>query len=208
MPSCTVRGGARRWCRSARIRMKFGSVKPVTGFPHCGWFSTFCDSTRNSTRARDRSGSSGTATRRGCSSTAPRKAFRPVLPQALPGCENTDGSYHCSFGTGLAEARLGIASDVDRLRAALLLQQAVVAADRERPARHAGPDAADLPVLDHLCQQDSSCPGRTAARRRTPSAACADGRSRPARSCGACCDGWFQVSDRSTRRRPSRSAPC
>ena len=33
-----------------RMRMKFGSVKPVTGLPHCGWFSTFCDSARSSRR--------------------------------------------------------------------------------------------------------------------------------------------------------------
>ena len=40
----------------------------------------------------------------------PRKALRPVLPHALPGCEKTDGSYHCSFGP--ASPKPGLASPV------------------------------------------------------------------------------------------------
>src|SRR6188768_4382544 len=38
----------------------------------------------------------------------PRNALRPLLPHALPGCANTAGSYHGSFGP--ASPKPGFAS--------------------------------------------------------------------------------------------------
>ena len=164
--------------------MKFGSVKPVTGLPHCAWLNTFCDSARISDAVvaeRDRPEQREVevpvrrSAERVAAAVAPRVArlantrrVVPLLVRVRP--RRSPAS----------------ASPVTLIVcvAALLLQQAVVAADRERRARQPRAMPLICQFLTTMRQRRSSCRARTAARRRSPSAACADGRSRRARSCG------------------------